>query len=233
MRLIVGLGNPGPRYAGTRHNAGFLVLDAYARRHGATFRSGRDGEEARVGRLRLLKPTTFMNLSGAAVQAAATRNGLRPEEIVVVHDDLDLPLGRLRIRTGGGAGGQKGVRDIVARIGPDFVRLKVGIGRPPPRWTVEHWVLSRFRDDERELVERVVDAAADGLEAIVREGPDVAANGVNGLDLRPGAEPGDADAAGATADDAKRADATPDDATPADAASGGPDDGEGRGGEAS
>lgn len=196
MRLIVGLGNPGPRYAGTRHNAGFLVLDEFARRHGATFRSGRDGEEARVGRVRLLKPTTFMNLSGSAVQAAATRNGVRPAEITVVHDDLDLPLGRLRIRTGGGAGGQKGVRDIVARIGPDFVRLKVGIDRPPPRWTVEHWVLSRFREDESELVRRVVDAAADGLDAIVRDGPDAAANRVNGLDLRPDARPADASAHG-------------------------------------
>lgn len=206
MRLIVGLGNPGPRYAGTRHNAGFLVLDAFARRHGATFRSGRDGEEARVGRVRLLKPTTFMNRSGAAVQAAATRNGVRPQEITVVHDDLDLPLGRLRIRSGGGAGGQKGVRDIVDRIGPDFVRLKVGIDRPPPRWTVEHWVLSRFREDESELVGRVVDAAVDGLDAIVRDGPDVAANRVNGLDLRPDARPLEEEADDANRDDADSGD---------------------------
>lgn len=206
MRLIVGLGNPGPRYAGTRHNAGFLVLDEFARRHGATFRSARDGEEARVGRVRLLKPTTFMNRSGAAVQAAATRNGVRPQEITVVHDDLDLPLGRLRIRSGGGAGGQKGVRDIVDRIGPDFVRLKVGIDRPPPRWTVEHWVLSRFREDESELVARVVDTAVDGLDAIVRDGPDVAANRVNGLDLRPDARPLEEEADDANRDDADSGD---------------------------
>jgi PTH1 family peptidyl-tRNA hydrolase len=180
----VGLGNPGPRYAGTRHNAGFLVVDTWARRHGAGFRAGRDGEEARVGGLRLLKPGTFMNLSGAAVQAAATRNGIRAGEIVVVHDDLDLPLGRLRVRTGGGAGGQKGVRDIIDRLGPDFVRLKVGIGRPPPRWTVENWVLSRFRDDEAELLDAVVRAAADALQAIVDHGPVEAANRVNGIDLR-------------------------------------------------
>lgn len=199
MRLIVGLGNPGPRYTGTRHNAGFLVLDEFARRHAVTFRAARDGEEARTGRLRLLKPTTFMNLSGSAVQAAATRNGIRPEEITVVHDDLDLPLGRMRIRTGGGTGGQKGVRDIVDRLGPDFVRLKVGIDRPPPRWTVEHWVLSRFRDDESELVERIVGAAADALDTIVRDGPDAAANRVNGLDLRPDRSP--ADTTGGDADD--------------------------------
>ena len=190
MRLVVGLGNPGPRYSGTRHNAGFLVLDAWATRHGASFRTTRFGEEARVGSLRLLKPGTFMNLSGGAVQAVATRNGIAPSEIVVVHDDLDLPLGRIRVRVGGGAGGQKGVRDVIARLGPDFVRLKVGIDRPPPRWTVENWVLSRFRDDELELVEGVVETATDALERIVRDGPTEAANAVNGLDLRPGARDG-------------------------------------------
>lgn len=204
MRLVVGLGNPGPRYAGTRHNAGFLVLDELARRHAAAFRSGRDGQEARLGRLRLLKPGTFMNLSGSAVQAAATRGGVRPEEIVVVHDDLDLPLGRLRVRVGGGAGGQKGVRDIIARLGPDFARLKVGIGRPPPRWTVENWVLSRFADDEADLLARTIEAATDGLETLLRDGPEAAAARINGLDVR------------ASADDAD--DAAPDD--PSDAGAG-------------
>ena len=194
MRLVVGLGNPGPRYAGTRHNAGFLVVDELARRHGASFRAGRHGEEARLGRVRLLKPQTFMNRSGAAVQAVATKNGIPPEEILVVHDDLDLPLGRLRVRRGGGAGGQKGVRDIIDRLGPDFARLKIGIDRPPARWTTENWVLSRFRDDEAELVERVVDAAADGVEALLRDGVDAASNAVNGRDLRDDAD-ADADAA--------------------------------------
>jgi PTH1 family peptidyl-tRNA hydrolase len=194
VRLVVGLGNPGPRYAGTRHNAGFLVVDELARRHGASFRAGRHGEEARLGRVRLLKPQTFMNRSGAAVQAVATKNGIPPEEILVVHDDLDLPLGRLRVRRGGGAGGQKGVRDIIDRLGPDFARLKIGIDRPPTRWTTEHWVLSRFRDDEAELVERVVDAAADGVEALLRDGVDAASNAVNGRDLRDDAD-ADADAA--------------------------------------
>lgn len=180
----MGLGNPGPRYAGTRHNAGFLVVDAWARRHAAPFRSGRDGEEARVGSVRVLKPGTFMNLSGAAVQAVATRNGIRPDEMVVVHDDLDLPLGRLRVRAGGGAGGQKGVRDIIDRVGPAFVRLKVGIDRPPARWTVENWVLSRFRDDEADLLDLVVAAGADAVQTILEHGPVEAANRVNGVDLR-------------------------------------------------
>ena len=184
MRLIAGLGNPGPRYAGTRHNAGFLVVEAWARRHGATFRPGRNGPEARVGRYRVLEPDGFMNRSGAAIQAVATRNGIGVDEIVVVHDDLDLPLGRMRVRTGGGAGGQKGVRDVIDRLGADFVRLKVGIGRPPARWTTEHWVLSRFRDDEQELLDAVVETAADALEAIVQDGPEAAANRFNGIDLR-------------------------------------------------
>lgn len=192
MRLVVGLGNPGPRYAGTRHNVGFLVVDELARRHAVTFRAGRDGREARLGGVRLLEPGTFMNLSGTAVQAAVTRNGIRPEEIVVVHDDLDLPLGRLRVRVGGGAGGQKGVRDIIDRLGPDFARVKVGIGRPPPRWKAENWVLSRFADDEADLLARTIDAAVGGLETLLREGPEAAAARVNGLDLRDGAD-GDPD----------------------------------------
>lgn len=185
MRLIVGLGNPGPRYAETRHNAGFLAVDAYARRHAVTFRTGRHGDETRVGNVRLLKPGTFMNLSGSAVQAIATRNGIAPEDILVVHDDLDLPLGRLRIREGGGAGGQKGVRDIIDRIGPNVVRLKIGIGRPPARWTTENWVLSRFMPEERDLLADVIDAASDAIERIVRDGPGAAANVVNAMNLRP------------------------------------------------
>ena len=126
--------------------------------------------------------------SAAAVQAVATRNGIDPSEILVVHDDLDLPLGRLRIREGGGAGGQKGVRDIIDRLGPNFVRLKIGIDRPPPRWTTENWVLSRFAPDERDLLADVIDAAADAIERIVRDGAEAAANAVNGIDLRPAPE---------------------------------------------
>ncbi|MEX2502535.1 MAG: aminoacyl-tRNA hydrolase [Trueperaceae bacterium] len=189
MRLVVGLGNPGPKYAGTRHNAGFLVVDELARRHAAPFRSTRHGDEARVGTVRLLKPTTFMNLSGVAVQAAATRNGIEPQSIVVVHDDLDLPLGRIRLRSGGGAGGQRGVRDVIGRLGPDFHRLKIGIDRPPPQWAVDRWVLSRFRDDEAELLDSVVGAAADAVERLIAHGPEAAAGAFNGLDLRPAPEP--------------------------------------------
>ncbi len=183
MRILAGLGNPGPRYRGTRHNAGYLVLDELARRWNATFRRVREADEARVRDLLLLKPRTFMNLSGRAVQAALTRAGLPPSELLVVHDDLDLPLGRLRLRTGGGAGGQRGVRDIIERLGPGFTRLKVGISRPPADWTAERWVLSRFSEDERIVLERVVAAAADAIELLLERGPEAAMNAVNGVDV--------------------------------------------------
>lgn len=181
--MVAGLGNPGPRYSGTRHNAGFLVLDELARRRGAAFRQERRAETCRAGGVTLLKPLTFMNLSGQAVQAALTATGTRPAGLLVVHDDLDLPLGRLRFRFGGGAGGQRGVRDIIGRVGPGFWRLKVGVSRPPDGWTAERWVLSRFRDDEQPLLAEVVDAAADALELALTRGPEAAMNAYNGLDL--------------------------------------------------
>ena len=183
MKLIVGLGNPGARYAGTRHNAGFLVVDELARRWGAPFRSGRQADAASAGGVVLLKPRTFMNLSGAAVQAEMARGRISPGELLVVHDDLDLPLGRLRLRRGGGAGGQRGVQDVIARIGPDFDRLKVGVSRPPEGWTAEHWVLSRFREDELGLVADVVRHAADAIERVREEGWARAVTWANGLDL--------------------------------------------------
>ena len=184
MQLVVGLGNPGPRYAGTRHNAGFLVVDRLARRRGLHFAKGRQALIARAaGDLVLAKPTTFMNLSGAAVQALMTRYAVRPEQVLLVHDDLDLPLGRLRVRIGGGAGGQRGVQDTIDRIGPGFARLKVGISRPPDDWPAERWVLSRFTEAEAPLVERVVEAATDALERWLTQGLEAAQQWANGLDL--------------------------------------------------
>ncbi len=182
IQLVVGLGNPGPQYQGTRHNAGFLVVDELARRRGSGFKKMRTADEAKGDPL-LVKPTTFMNLSGQAVQAYMTKLGFKPEHILVVHDDLDLPLGRLRLKRGGGAGGQRGVRDITNRVGPDFARLKVGVGRPPERWTVENWVLSKFREEEKALLDEVVAAAAAAVEQVVAEGLTLAMNRVNGLEL--------------------------------------------------
>lgn len=190
LKLVVGLGNPGPRYSGTRHNAGFLVVEELARRHGGAFRREREAAGAKLapGTLApwptlLLQPLTFMNLSGKAVQAALSRGGIRPGEMVVVHDDIDLPLGKLRVRFGGSGGGQKGVTDIARAVGPGFLRVKVGVGRPPEGWATESWVLSRFAEGEAPLLERVVRAAADAVELAAREGAEEAMNAVNGVDL--------------------------------------------------
>ncbi len=190
FKLIVGLGNPGPRYAGTRHNAGFLVVEELARRHGASFKQGRGAASAKLppGTLTaaatlLVKPLTFMNLSGRPVQAALTRGSIRPAETIVVHDDIDLPFGRVRVRVGGASGGQRGVADIARAVGSDFVRVKVGVGRPPEGWQAENWVLSRFTQDESPLLLLVVAAAADAVELTARHGALEAMNAVNGLDL--------------------------------------------------
>ncbi len=196
VRLVVGLGNPGPRYSGTRHNAGFLVIDEVARRHGGAFRQEREAATAKLPpatlastTAQLLKPLTFMNLSGRAVQAALTKGGVRPAELLVVHDDIDLPLGRLRVRFGGSGGGQRGVADIARAIGPGFWRLKVGVGRPPEGWATENWVLSRFDEGEAVLLGRVVASAADAVELIARSGAERAMNEVNGVDLAPPPQP--------------------------------------------
>jgi peptidyl-tRNA hydrolase, PTH1 family len=182
-RLIVGLGNPGVRYAHTRHNAGFMILDELARRNSLSFRGGKVADEVKFGQVTLLKPMTFMNLSGQAVQAYQTKLSLKPEEILLVHDDLDLPLGRLRFKQNGGAGGQRGVQDTLQRIGANFLRLKIGIGRPPERWTVENWVLSKFSDDEKALLEKVISAGADAVESLLKDGLGRTMNSVNGLEL--------------------------------------------------
>lgn len=183
MRCIVGLGNPGTRYAGTRHNAGFLVVDELAARWGAPWRKERQADRAEAPGLSLLKPRTFMNLSGAAVQAELTRRRIAPADLLIVHDDIDLPLGRLRFRRGGGAGGQRGVQDVIDRLGPGFARLKVGVSRPPDGWSAEHWVLSRFADDERALLDRVVTHAADAVERLRADGWDAAVAWAHTLDL--------------------------------------------------
>ena len=190
IKLIVGLGNPGPKHAETRHNAGFLVVDELCHRFGVQFkRPGfslrkRLAEEAKTDILTLIKPTTFMNLSGKAVQAYASKRGLKPEQILVIHDDLDLPFGRLRFKMEGGAGGQKGVKDTINRIGPNFLRLKIGIGRPPERWTVENWVLSKFREEEKPLLAKIILTAADGVEKLLSEGLGPAMQTYNGLEIK-------------------------------------------------
>ena len=162
------------------------MLDELARRYALSFRKGKQADETKWEGVTLLKPMTFMNASGAAVQGALTRLRLSPAELLVVHDDLDLPFGRLRLRSGGSAGGQRGVADTVQRIGPEFTRLKVGISRPPENWKVENWVLSRFQEAEQPLLNRVVETAADAVELLLKEGPEAVMQRYNGVDLREG-----------------------------------------------
>jgi peptidyl-tRNA hydrolase, PTH1 family len=190
IRLIVGLGNPGAQYARNRHNLGFMAIDELARRLGASWQPKPKLElaEARVGtgKLWLMKPQTWMNLSGDAVAPFARFHKLEPSEILVIYDDLDLPFGRIRVRVNGSSGGQNGLKDIAAKLGTDaFARLKLGIGRPPQNWTVVNWVLSNFQTDEVTLLEDLIRVAADAATLIVKAGAKEAQPQFNGVDLRP------------------------------------------------
>lgn len=187
-KLIVGLGNPGERYARTRHNVGWAVLDAFARTHGVTLdRTGfhgiyGEGRWAPSGeKVILLKPLTFMNLSGRAVAPLLSFYKLTHTELLVVYDDLDLPPGKLRMREKGGAGGHNGMKSIIEQLGAeDFPRLKVGIGRPAPGWEVMDWVLAPFGADDTATVAQVIPRAVEAVEAFLTEGPVKAMTKYNG-----------------------------------------------------
>ena len=173
--LVVGLGNPGREYDQTRHNAGWLVVDELARRHGGSFRSKFSGRlaEMRVDdlRLALLKPETYMNDSGRSLSAAARFFKVDPESVLVVHDDVDLEPGRLQARLGGGLAGHNGLRSIVQALGSqDFLRLRIGVGRPGrgDRRSVADYVLARFEAEED--VDALVARSADAVETLAREG---------------------------------------------------------------
>jgi PTH1 family peptidyl-tRNA hydrolase len=174
-KLIAGLGNPGTKYQWTRHNAGFLVLDRLADivrvSVDRTRFNGLYGEGNWLGtRLVLLKPQTFMNLSGRAVAEAARFYKMPPEDVIVVHDDLDLPFGQLRLKAGGGHGGHNGLRSIIAELGSaDFLRLRVGIGRPD-KGSAEKYVLTPFSAEETGFVRHVTDGACEALEMLLQEG---------------------------------------------------------------
>ena len=185
MILLVGLGNPGERYNRTRHNIGFLALDALAAGQGVSFSSGR--ANAHVAKLRLAgkdvlaaKPQTFMNLSGASVQGLMTFHKIRPEDVFVVVDDMLLDLGRFRVRAGGSHGGHNGLRDIEARIGQGYNRLRVGVGAKPPSWDLADWVLSRFSPAEFSALEKRFPALQNCLEVWIQEGAQAAAAQFNG-----------------------------------------------------
>jgi peptidyl-tRNA hydrolase, PTH1 family len=190
IRLIVGLGNPGLQYIKNRHNIGFVVLDELARRLSTTFQAKSNSHiaEARVGsgKIFLLKPQTFMNLSGNAVVPLMRFHKLEANQVLVIHDDLDLPFGRIRVRTGGSSGGQNGVKHITELLDADgFVRLKMGISRPPKDWSVPNWVLSNFTVEELPMLEQLIQIGADAATCIIKDGAVEAQNKFNHTDLRP------------------------------------------------
>lgn len=175
MKLIVGLGNPGRKYADTRHNVGFDVLAELARRHAATGpKSKFQGElcEAQINQSRvlLLCPQTYMNNSGASVQPAAEFYKLSNEDLLVVCDDFNLPLAKIRFRARGSSGGQKGLADIINRLGEDVSRLRIGIGSPNPGWDVADFVLSKFDALDKADIDAAIQRAADGAEDWVKSG---------------------------------------------------------------
>lgn len=179
--LVVGLGNPGAEYAGSRHNAGAEVVALLADRHGGRLRAGRERalvDEVVVGgrRMALAFPQTFYNDSGLAAAALVRRHGIEgPAQVVVVHDEMDLPVGTIKVKRGGGLAGNNGLKSVKAHLGtPDFVRVRIGIGKPPGRQAGVDHVLRRPGKAEREQLEVAVADAADAVELILAEGPDPA-----------------------------------------------------------
>jgi peptidyl-tRNA hydrolase, PTH1 family len=185
MKLVVGLGNPGRRYEGTRHNVGYAVLGELARKfgdgvpkarfHGAVVEADFGGEKAL-----LLSPTTYMNLSGTSVQEAKSFYKLANEELLVICDDLNLPVGKLRIRPGGSSGGQKGLEDVIQRLATeDFPRLRIGVGTAPEGWAWADYVTSKFTPAEQPEIEHAVGVAADAVAVWARDGIESCMNQYN------------------------------------------------------
>ena len=185
MKLVVGLGNPGRRYEATRHNIGYAILAELARKfgvpppkarfHGAVVEADLNGVRAL-----LLSPTTFMNLSGTSVQEAKSFYKLADEDLLVVCDDLNLPVGKLRFRARGSSGGQKGLEDIIQRLATeDFARLRIGVGTAPEGWAWADYVLSKFMPEELPAMEQAVGTAADAVAAWAREGIEFCMNQYN------------------------------------------------------
>jgi PTH1 family peptidyl-tRNA hydrolase len=180
--LVAGLGNPGPQYAGNRHNCGFMTADVLASRMGARFTRERSRAMVAAGRLSgvaatLAKPLSFMNLSGGPVAAVRSYYKIPAERIVVVHDELDLPFGVLRLKKGGGDGGHNGLRSVSAALGTrDYFRLRVGIGRPPGRMDPADYVLRDFSPAERKLLPDVLERSADAVESLLARGLAAAQN---------------------------------------------------------
>jgi peptidyl-tRNA hydrolase, PTH1 family len=189
VKLVAGLGNPGAKYRGTRHNVGFAVVDELARRAGITFEGA--PAEALVARWRrgagedavlLAKPLTFMNASGEAVAALMRYFRIEPDDVLIVVDDAELPLGKLRARARGSAGGHNGLKSVIAHLGEGLARLRVGVGRGAGQRDLADHVLARFDSDEAAEVERMTARAADAAETFITSGIETAMNRFNGGD---------------------------------------------------
>ena len=184
--LVVGLGNPGAKYENTRHNVGFMTADALAGRNGEPIRRVKYHaltSEAVIGgqSVLLMKPTTFMNLSGQAVSEAARCYKIPADHVLVISDDVDLPLGKLRIRKSGSAGGHNGLKHIIQLLGTDqFPRLKIGVGgKPHPDYNMADWVLGQFQGEDKKTIDDAVARAADAVECLLADGIDRAMNQYN------------------------------------------------------
>ena len=185
--LLVCLGNPGDQYENTRHNAGFMVADELAERHNIPvqrlkFRALTNTVTIGDEKVLLMKPVTYMNLSGEAVHEAAAFYKIPPEHILVVSDEVSLAPGKLRVRRSGSAGGHNGLKNIIAHLGTDqFPRIRVGVGQKPhPDYDMADWVLGKFQGEDKKAVEAAVKKAADAAECLIREGVDKAMNQYNG-----------------------------------------------------
>ena len=185
--LVVFLGNPGLKYEGTRHNAGFMTADAFAKAHGlsinrARFRALTATCELGEEKLLLMKPQTYMNLSGEAAAQAARFYKIPPQRVLVVSDETALPIGKLRVRTKGSAGGHNGLKSVIASLGTeDFPRIRLGVGAPPhPDYDMADWVLSSFKNQDAEDMAKAAARAAEAVECYILRGPERAMNLYNG-----------------------------------------------------
>ena len=185
MHLIIGLGNPGKSYANNRHNVGFRCINRLAKLHGISIKPRQCQAQSGIGRIAskqvlLVKPKTFMNLSGKSVKSLVRRYKATLNDIVVIHDDLDLPLGKIRLYHNGGSGGHKGVESITDELDSrDFLRIRIGIGRPPEDENQVDYVLSDFRPNEKPVVERAVDIVGQAILCLLTEGIEVTMNRFN------------------------------------------------------
>lgn len=181
--LICGLGNPGAEYAGTRHNTGFMVLDAFAKASNVVFEDKRYGFVAETSvkgrKVFLLKPTTFMNLSGNAVRYWLNKENIDQKRLLVISDDVALPLGQFRLKASGSNGGHNGLGHIIQLIGQDFPRLRIGIGNDYPRGGQVDWVLGKYSEDDLKTLQPTIDTSADIIKSFVLQGIDETMNQYN------------------------------------------------------